>query len=72
MPVWIGDVQLGHRDGVDLVRGLGHRALDRLLVLVRENRRHGGGMREAELRMGEAISVGVGRTLRYSSAGVQA
>lgn len=42
--VGIGNVQLGDGDGVDLVGRLGHGALHRLLVLVRENRRHGGGV----------------------------
>jgi hypothetical protein len=40
--VGIGNVQLGDGDGVDFVRRLGHGALHRLLVLVGENRRHGG------------------------------
>jgi hypothetical protein len=42
--VGVGNVQLGDGDGVDLVGRLGHGALHRLLVLVRENRRHGGGV----------------------------
>ena len=42
VPVWVGDIQLRYGDGVDLVRRLGHGALDRLLVLVREDRRHCG------------------------------
>lgn len=40
--VWVGDVELGDCDGVNLVRGLGNSALHRLFVLIGENRRHGG------------------------------
>jgi hypothetical protein len=40
VPVRIGNVQLGDGDGVDLVGRLGDGAPHRLLVLVRENRRH--------------------------------
>lgn len=43
MLVGIGNVQLGDGDGMDLVGSLGDGALDRLLVFVREYRRHGGG-----------------------------
>lgn len=38
--VRVGDVQLGHGDGMDLVRLLGHGALHRLLVLVGQDRGH--------------------------------
>lgn len=51
VPVRIGNVQLGYGDGVDLVGGLGHSALDRLLVFVREDRGHGGGSGSRELKM---------------------
>jgi hypothetical protein len=39
--VRVGNIQLRDGDSVDLVCRLGHGALHRLLVLVRENRRHG-------------------------------
>lgn len=39
--VGVGDVKFGDGDGVNLVSRLGHCALHRLLVLIRENRRHG-------------------------------
>jgi hypothetical protein len=51
--VWVRNVQLRDGDGEDLVRGFGHSALHRLLVLVGENRRHGSGCRRPELRMVE-------------------
>jgi hypothetical protein len=51
VPVGVGNVQFRNGDGVDLVRRLGDGALHRLLVLVRENRRHGGGIRGLELGM---------------------
>jgi hypothetical protein len=49
--VRIGNIQLRNGDSVDLIRRLWNSALHRLLVLVRENRRHGGGFRGLELRM---------------------
>jgi hypothetical protein len=42
VPVRVGNVQFGDSDCKDLVRGLGHGALDRDLVVVSEYRRHGG------------------------------
>lgn len=51
VPVRVGNVQLGDGNSVNLVGRLGHSALHCLLVLVRENRRHGGGCRGLELRM---------------------
>jgi hypothetical protein len=42
VPVRVGNVQFGHSDGKDLVRGLGHSALDRHLVVVSKDGRHGG------------------------------
>jgi hypothetical protein len=67
--VRVGNVQFRNGHGVDLVRRLGHSALHRLLVLVRENRRHGGGFRGLELRMvknGVRAVVGLGRLERLS------
>jgi hypothetical protein len=64
VPVRVGNVQLRDGDGVDLVRRLGDGALHRLLVIVRENRRHGGGLRGLELRMVKnavRAAVGLGR-----------
>ena len=58
MPVGVGNVQLGDGDGVDLVRRLGHSAFHRLLVLVGENRRHGGVLRGLELGMVRRGRVG--------------
>ena len=43
LPLWAageGDVEFGDRDGVDLVGGFGDGALDRLLLVVAEDRRH--------------------------------
>lgn len=42
--VGVGDVEFGDGDGVDLVGRLGHCTLHRLLVLVRQNRRHSGSL----------------------------
>lgn len=67
VPVGVGDVQLGDGDGVDLVGRLGHGALHRLLVLVGENRRHCGVLRDLERGVGrglgvlECSAVGLGR-----------
>jgi hypothetical protein len=64
VPVRICNVQLRDSNGVDLVCRLGDGAFHRLLVLVRENRRHGGGFRGLELRMVKnavRAAVGLGR-----------
>ena len=42
VPVWVRNIQLRNGDGMDLVRSLGHSSFDRLLVIVGEDRRHGG------------------------------
>lgn len=42
VPVRVGNIQLGDSDGVDLVGRLGHSALHCLLVLVGQDRGHGG------------------------------
>lgn len=40
----MSDVELGNGDSVDLIGGLRHSTLDSLLVVVREDRGHGGGV----------------------------
>lgn len=37
VPVWVGNVQLGDGNSMDLVGGLGHRSLDSQFVVVVEN-----------------------------------
>lgn len=45
VPIWVGNVQLGDRNGMDLVVGLGDGPLDRLFVFIGEYRRHGRDLR---------------------------
>lgn len=59
-PVRVGNVQLGDGDGVDLVGRLGDGALDRQLVLVGQDRRHGGGAGAAAGAGALTMSRGVG------------
>lgn len=42
--IWVSDVELGNGDSVDLVGSLWHGTLDSLLVVVREDGGHGGGV----------------------------
>lgn len=42
--VWVSNVELGNGDSVDLVGGLRHGTFDSLLVVVREDGGHGGGV----------------------------
>jgi len=45
MLLWVGNIELRNGHGVDLVVLLGHGALDRLLILVGQNRWHRGWVR---------------------------
>jgi hypothetical protein len=65
-PVRVGNVQLGDGDGVDLVGRLGDGALDRQLVLVRQDRGHGGGA--GALTMSRGVGVRGSRCRRVSSS----
>lgn len=60
--VWVGNVQLGHGDSMDLVGSLGHLPLDILLVVVVQYRGHSEGMHMcqftvAQARVGESKMV---------------
>lgn len=60
--VWVGNVQLGHGDSMDLVGSLGHLPLDILLVVVVQYRGHSEGMHMcqftvAHARVGESKMV---------------
>lgn len=63
VPVWIGNVQLGDRNGVDLVRRLGYGALHCQLVLVGQDRGHGGGALRMSKRECGFVFVALGVVL---------
>lgn len=86
VPVRIGNIQLCDGDGVDLVVLLGYSALDRLLILIGQDRRHlllldgvqpsqrstGAGLLGVERMAAAATAVGSGRGRIARAAGAGA